>query len=156
MAGLAFTVSTPTAGVAVTNSGNFVSALVITAPTAQIVKVVGFSFNLHGISTTDPSVEFAFNYVTGGSTPGGTVTPVVVNGRLPSTPNTTCKYGPWTTDPTVTTQAYASASHPQLGVSIYFPYGQELLIPAGIIMALAFKIPSGAINTVYATVQCEE
>lgn len=158
MAGNGFTVSTPQAGVALA-SGSIVSALQLTSGSNQDVKIVGITWSFHGVSTTDPSVEVMLNYCSaGGTTPGGSVTPVNVGGRAVTT-RTTASYGPWSAEPTVASQAYLTGSQPELSGVIYFPFGQEIYFGPSApetIITFAFKVVSGAANTVYATVHCEE
>lgn len=155
MAGKILTISTPIAGVALA-SGSNVSVLQVTNAANAPVKLLGVSFGLHGISTTDPSVAWGINLITTpGVTGSGAVTPRNV-GNTPDAALCTAIQGPWTTEPVINYQEFISAVQPELGATVYFPFAKELTFAGGAVWAFFCKVLSGAANSVFATLHVEE
>ena len=109
------------------------------APAAQDrVRVQGWGVFFKGTSATDPPVLVTMLRQSTAGTPGGTAsTPTITkkNDADTETVQTAVNGGPttqtWTTEPTAGSIIETAEVHPQTGYRVFYPLGQEVMIPTG-------------------------
>jgi hypothetical protein len=136
MAGLFLHASSP--DVLMVATGVAKTHLQMVAATNDRVRVSGWGTFFKGTSATDPPVLVSMLRQTNGGTSGGTASAPTITKKNDSDQEalqTTVLGGPttqsWTTEPTAGAVIETAEVHPQTGYRVFYPMGQEVMIPTG-------------------------
>jgi hypothetical protein len=124
------------------------------APANIRVKILGWGVAFDGILTTGQPVQIRLLRQTTAGTMSA-LTPVNTNAVAEAIQTTAQQNA--TAEPTAGNILYIGAIHPQQGILVQFPYGQELIIPGGGRVGVEVNVPAGQ-SAVNARVHmyCEE
>lgn len=151
MAGLIFTAEVT--AYAVSTSGAK-TALAITAPTNQRVKILGWSFDFDGVTGTFVPVTVELvEFTAGGAGTATSGTGSKTDQSLPETVQTTVK-NTYTVEPSTANPLITRKINPTTGYGEAFPYGQEIICPGGKMIGIRM-LSANAVNA-YVTLRCEE
>lgn len=126
--------------------------LQVTAPTNQVVKLLGWGIYFDGTSgTAEPVVVELIQQSTAGTM--SSLTPVKIDPGRAETIQSTAQHTA-TAEPTTTAIVARREVHPQSGYETLFAFGQEHIIPGGGRLGLRCTAPAG-VNAV-GHFRCEE
>jgi len=123
------------------------TCLTIKAPANHRVKLLGLEVFFKGTSATDTPVKIEMSRITTDGSGGvTTLTPAPNDENAGETPLSTVKSA-YTTEPTTYgVNLKTWEVHPQTGLIVYFPLGQEVIIKGGNILGL--RLTSSQAETV--------
>lgn len=126
----------------------------LVAPTNIRVKVLGWGVAFDGILTTGQPVGVRLLRQSTAGTMSA-LTPVNLN-SVSETIQSTAQHTA-TAEPTAGNVLFTGQIHPQQGIVIQYPYGQEIIVPGGGRLGLEVNIPAGqATLNARAHMHCEE
>jgi hypothetical protein len=155
MADLNFTVATPSGGVTVASDAAAHTILQVVAPSNHRVRIKSFEIGFKGAVTTDAPIQIRVLRQTTAGTGGTSVTPVNTDAKS-ETIQSAAQRGVFSAEPTAGSVLWEGTCHPQWSTGKAFPISQEFIVPGGGRIGLEANIPSGAANTAFATIYCEE
>ena len=113
---------------------------VVTAPTNQRVKILGYGFFFDGTVNSAQPVQVSIQRSAAAGS-GTSATPQPNEGELTETFQAT-----WltncTTEPTYTTTLKVFTVHPQLGYEYLAPLGQEIVVKGGTVLGFQVSAPA--------------
>ena len=113
----------------------------LTAPTNQRLKIQAISIFFDGTSTTGQPVQYRVLR----QTTAGTMTtqpPVLIEPELTETIQATGQVNA-TVEPTAGAVLEVGAVHPQTGLTIFYPFGQEIIVGGGGRVGIELNAPAG-------------
>jgi hypothetical protein len=117
------------------------TVFVVTAPTNQRIKILGYGFSFNGATNSNTPVAYVWQRASAAGT-STAFTPIPHEDELTETYQGT--YGiVATVEPTYTANKFLDQNfvHPQLGKEIYFPQGQEIIVKGGGFCGLQLNAP---------------
>lgn len=123
------------------SSGTAKSAVVVTAPANQRVKITGYGFFFDGTSNSATPVQIRIARASAAGT-GTSFTPKPNEEECTETFQSTWKVNN-TVEPTYTNYIKTLTVHPQLGYEYLAPLGQEIIVKGGGILGFECTAPAG-------------